>query len=183
MIDDFSYFNKVSSLTSNDVNSMPMWAHYTNNHAGFCVSYDMKSNVELSSNTFPIQYTDQRIDITSLMDKQVQKIIQEINTQTEKGKKQVVINDLSIIYMALLFVNIKHISWSYEREFRCTVSRNAKGMPYISAVPKEIYIGMNCPQTYVDKIIKIANTLQIPIYRMQFDEFNEEFNLSAKKIN
>lgn len=47
---------------------MPMWAHYANNHAGFCVSYDMKENKQLSGCTFPVQYTNQRIDITSLMD-------------------------------------------------------------------------------------------------------------------
>lgn len=55
-------------------------------------------------------------------------------------------------------------------------------MPYISAIPKEIYVGMKCPSTYVDKLVKIANTLQIPIYKMKFNEFDEEFNLSYEKI-
>lgn len=182
LIDDFSYFTKVSSFTSNDVNSMPMWAHYANNHKGFCVSYDMKNNFDLYSYTFPVQYTDQRIDITSLMDKQVQKIIQEIHIQAAQGKKQILINDLSLIYLVSYFCNIKHISWSYEKEFRCTAAANAKGMPYMPATPKEIYIGMKCPPTYVDKLVKIANTLQIPIYKMKFNEFDEEFNLSYEKI-
>ena len=84
IIDDFTRFSKVTSLTSNGVNSMPMWAHYANNHNGFCVSYDMKNNVQLSGCTFPVQYTDERIDITSLMDKQIQKIIQEINISRKK---------------------------------------------------------------------------------------------------
>lgn len=182
IIDDFTRFSKVTSLTSNGVNSMPMWAHYANNHNGFCVSYDMKNNVQLSGCTFPVQYTDERIDITSLMDKQIQKIIQEINIQTVQGKKQILMNDLSMIYLTSYFCNIKHISWSYEKEFRCSVASNAKGMPYISATPKEIYVGMKCPETYVDKLVKIANTLQIPIYKMKFNEFDEEFNLSYEKI-
>lgn len=182
IIDDFTRFSKVTSLTSNGVNSMPMWAHYANNHNGFCVSYDMKSNLQLSGCTFPVQYTDERIDITSLMDKQMQKIIQEINIQTTQGKKQILMNDLSMIYLTSYFCNIKHISWSYEKEFRCSVASNAKGMPYMPATPKEIYIGMKCPPTYVDKLVKIANTLQIPIYKMKFNEFDEEFNLSYEKI-
>ena len=182
LIDDFTSFSKVTSLTSNGVNSMPMWAHYANNHNGFCVSYDMKNNVQLSGCTFPVQYTDERIDITSLMDKQIQKIIQEINIQTVQGKKQILMNDLSMIYLTSYFCNIKHISWSYEKEFRCSVASNAKGMPYISATPKEIYVGVKCPETYVDKLVKIANTLQIPIYKMKFNEFDEEFNLSYEKI-
>ncbi|WP_028829430.1 DUF2971 domain-containing protein [Proteocatella sphenisci] len=57
LIDDFSSFSKVSALTSNSENSMPMWAHYANNHTGYCVSYDMKLNNQLSGCTFPVQYT------------------------------------------------------------------------------------------------------------------------------
>lgn len=182
LINDFSNFNKVSSLTANGVNSMPMWAHYTNNHTGFCISYDMKSNVQLASCTFPVQYTNERIDITSFMDNQVKQMLQEKDRQLAKGKKQILLNDLSLIYLSLYFCNIKHISWSYEREFRCTVGTSAKGMPYISAVPKEIYIGMNCKPTYVDRLIKIANTLQIPAYKMKFDELDEEFKLNMHKM-
>ncbi|ENJ9653668.1 DUF2971 domain-containing protein [Clostridium botulinum] len=182
LIDDFSAFTKVSSLTSNNVNSMPMWAHYANNHAGFCVSYDMELNTELSSCTFPIQYTAERIDITSIMDKQVQKIVQEIGKQSQQGKKEILLDDLSLIYMTTYFCNIKHISWSYEREFRCTTGANAKGMPYVSATPKEIYIGKNCKPTYIDRIIKIAKELQVPVFQMIFDDLTSEFNLVARRI-
>ena len=182
LIDDFSSFSKVSSLTSNQVNSMPMWAHYANNHTGFCVSYNMKSNVQLSGCTFPVQYTDQRIDITSLMDQQVNIMIREIKTQSAEGKKQILLDDLSLIFMLSFFWNLKHLSWSYENEFRCTTGASAKGMPYISAKPKEIYIGMNCKPVYIDRIIKIANTLCIPVYKMIFDELTPEFNLISKRL-
>ena len=59
---------------------------------------------------------------------------------------------------------------------------NAKGMPYASAIPKEIYIGMNCLPSYKDRIIKIGSELQIPVYQMIFDEFNSDFNLLPKEI-
>ena len=55
-------------------------------------------------------------------------------------------------------------------------------MPYVSAVPKEIYIGMNCMLTYTDRIIKIANALQIPVYKMIFDELRSDFNLIPKRL-
>ena len=182
LIDDFSVFSKVSSLTSNNVNSMPMWAHYANNHTGFCVSYDMELNTELSSCTFPIQYTDERIDITSIMDRQAQQMVQEFEKQSKQGKKKILLDDLSLIYMTTYFCNIKHISWSYENEFRCTTAANAPGMPYILATPKEIYIGKNCTNTYVDRIIKIAKELQVPVYQMAFDDLNSEFNLVPRRI-
>lgn len=182
LIDDFSSFSKVSALTSNHVNSMPMWAHYANNHAGFCVSYDMKMNVQLSSCTFPVQYTNQRIDITSLMAKQVENMIRAIEIQSAEGKKQILLDDLSLVFLSSFFCNIKHISWSYENEFRCTTGAMADGMPYVSAVPKEIYIGMNCTPTYTDRIIKIANVLQIPVYKMIFDELSTDFNLIPRRF-
>lgn len=182
LIDDFSSFSKITALTSNQVNSMPMWAHYANNHNGFCISYDMKVNTQLSSCTFPVQYTDERIDITSLMHEQAQKIIQAIDAQSVEGRTEILLDDLSIVYLMSFFSNIKHISWSYENEYRCSTGAIAEGMPYIYAVPKEIFIGMNCFPTYIDKIIKIGNELQVPIYQMKFDEFSSNFNLIPKEI-
>ncbi|MBI6874647.1 DUF2971 domain-containing protein [Clostridium aciditolerans] len=66
IIDDFSSYVRLSSFTSNGVNSMPMWAHYSNNHQGYCVMYNTKlrENINLLSNLFPVQYIEQRIDIT-----------------------------------------------------------------------------------------------------------------------
>ncbi|SFM12972.1 hypothetical protein SAMN02983006_02868 [Halanaerobium salsuginis] len=55
-------------------------------------------------------------------------------------------------------------------------------MPYVSAAPKEIYIGMNCMSSYTDRIIKIANALEIPVYKMIFDELSSNFNLIFKKL-
>ena len=67
LIDNFTAYIKATSLTSNGIQSMPMWAHYSNNHAGYCVSYVMIANLGLSSCTFPVQYTNDRLDVTSLM--------------------------------------------------------------------------------------------------------------------
>lgn len=157
-----------------------MWAHYSNNHTGFCVSYDMKLNVALSSCTFPVQYCNQRIDVTSLMEQQAKMLISEIEKQSTLGNKQILINDLSIIYMTSLFCNLKHSSWSYENEFRCTTGAMAKGMPYIKASPKEIFIGMNCCPKYSNQLAEIATALNIPIHRMAFDECSSQFGLSLK---
>lgn len=182
LIDDFSSFSKVSALTSNQVNSMPMWAHYANNHAGFCVSYDMKMNTQLSACTFPVQYTNERVDITSLMVEQVERMIQDIKVQSAEGKNRILLDDLSLAFMSSFFCNLKHSSWSYENEFRCTAGAIAEGMPYMSAVPKEIYIGIKCMPTYKDRIVKISNILQIPVYEMVFDELSSDFNLLPKRI-
>ena len=183
LIDDFTRFHKATSLTENDVNCMPMWAHYSNNHRGFCVAYDMKDpdNLPLSSCTFPVQYTDQRLDITSFMKEHAQMISSEVDRQEAEGKKEIVIDALSMIYLAQLLCNIKHISWQYEKEFRCTMSAIAKGMPYVVAKPKAIYIGMNCRPDHVARLKQIANTLHIPAYKMVFDECAAMFDLAISE--
>jgi len=184
LTDDFTSFVKIAALTANNVNSMPMWAHYSNNHRGFCLSYDMKDkrNVKLSGCTFPVQYTDKRIDVTDLMDNQVREMIAEIEKQIAEGKKVIQFDDLSLIFMASFFCNIKHQTWSYEKEYRCTAGATAKSMPFFPASPKEIHIGMNCPQTYVEKLVRIANELQIPAFRMVFNELDTDFNLSLENM-
>ncbi|MDD4760864.1 MAG: DUF2971 domain-containing protein [Bacteroidaceae bacterium] len=184
LIDDFASFIKIAALTANNVNSMPMWAHYSNNHRGFCLSYDLKDkrNVQLSGCTFPVQYTNKRIDVTELISNQVRKMISEIDKQVAEGKKVIQFDDLSLIFMESFFCNIKHETWSYEKEYRCIVGATAKGMPFLPASPQEIYIGMNCSQTYVDKLIRIADELQIPAFRMIFNEYDNDFNLSLENV-
>jgi len=182
LIDDFTDFTKLTSLTSNRISSMPMWAHYANNHMGFCVSYDMSENTTLRGCTFPVQYTDERVDITSLMDTQVQMILYEKEKQIAEGKREILLNDLSLIFVTILLNNIKHSSWSYENEFRCTMGFNAEGMPYTPAVPKEIFIGMKCTPTYEERIVKIAKKLKTPVYKMKFDELSSDYNLIPERI-
>lgn len=182
MIDDFNDFIKGTCLTANGVQSMPMWAHYSGNHSGFCVSYDMDSNVNLKGNTFPVQYTDERLDITRLMRKQALYTCNEIERQGALGRNEIVLDDLMLILMALLMCNVKHTSWSYEREFRCTTGAIAPGMPFIDAKPKEIYIGMHCDPKHAHRLKEIGDSWNIPVYKMVFDEYSETYCLVAKEL-
>lgn len=180
LIDDFTAYVRGTSLTANGVNVMPMWAHYAGNHTGFCVSYDMRCNTSLSGCTFPVQYTDQRLDVTSLMASQTAMLMNELEKQSQIGHKEIIISDLTTVYMPLLLFNIKHSSWSYEKEFRCTTGSTAKGMPYLDAIPKEIYIGISCSAENIREIEKVADYLGIPAHRMGFDEYASTFQLSIK---
>lgn len=179
IIDDFTSFNRGTALTENNTSCMPMWAHYSNNHQGFCVAYDMKNpaNTTLAGCTFPIQYTDERLDITSFMKKYFRKLSLEVDRQVSRGIKQIPINDLSLVYVAQFLCNIKHSTWSYEKEFRCTAGAQAKGMPYIDAVPKAIYIGLHCKEANRKKLVEISRSLLIPVYQMRFNELSERYCL------
>ena len=184
IIDDFTEFNRGTALTENGTSCMPMWAHYSNNHQGFCVAYDMKNpaNTALTACTFPIQYTEDRFDITSFMKEYVSMVSSEVDRQSAQGVKKILIHDLSLIYVSQFLCNIKHSTWSYEKEFRCTNGANAKGMPYINAIPKAIYIGMNCNEKNKERLVEIARTLSIPVYQMRLEELSEKFTLEAVLI-
>lgn len=86
MIDDFTVFVRGTCFTTNGVQSMPMWAHYANNHKGFCVSYNVKEDLELRSSIFPIQYTDERLDVTSLIRKHAESICNKIDENVRRGE-------------------------------------------------------------------------------------------------
>ena len=66
---------------------MTMWAHYSNNHQGLCVSYDMtvKENILLKGCTFPIQYVDKRIDFNCSLNNATQ---QMLYTKEQFGKEK-----------------------------------------------------------------------------------------------
>lgn len=178
LIDDFTTYIKSASLTANDVQSMPMWAHYAGNHTGFCISYNMKNNLELSSCTFPVQYSEERLDITGFMKKYAEMLIEEMSRQASVGNKQIVIEDLSIVYITLLLSNIKHASWNYEKEYRCTIASNSPGAPYVAANPKEIFVGLKCSDKNAMKLQEIGDKLGVPVRRMEFDEISPSYKLS-----
>ena len=105
------------------------------------------------------------------------KLSSEVDRRVAEGVKKIPINDLSLIYVAEFLCNIKHSTWSYEKEFRCTAGAQAKGMPYIDAIPKAIYVGMKCKKQNRNKLVEIAKILSIPIYQMRLDELSERYCL------
>ena len=88
---------------------MPMWAHYANNHMGFCVSYDTQKNLTLKSNTFPIQYTEERLDITQFMDQYIQYMSERKRYSENNGLRKIELNDLSIVfYLGIWYHQTRH---------------------------------------------------------------------------
>lgn len=177
LIDDFSEFVRVSCFTGNGVQSMPMWAHYANNHKGFCVAYDVKDSMDLKSCLFHVQYTNQRLDITTEMVRQVQKLVKSIDETHQKGNLVTMLEDKTLIYLPQLLYNIKHSSWSYEKEYRCIIASTANGMPFIDAKPKAIYIGRDCSDKNADCLFDIADEHEAKIYKMCFDDCVDSYEL------
>lgn len=184
IIDDFSSYVRSASLSSNDYNCMPMWAHYANNHNGYCVSYNMKDikNNNLYACTFPVQYTNDRVNITNEIYKFTKETCELIDENMKKGVKNTVLTDIRIPLLISFLGNIKHVSWCYEKEFRCSVGVSQNNDIYIDAVPSEIYIGLKCKKEYRNELIDIAKQYKIPVYEMLYVEEIPQFMLKSIEI-
>lgn len=93
---------------SEELYSMPMWAHYDRNHTGFCIEHYFSSldyNNDLTKYLFPIGYDTRRYNITNQF--------------------KMALSDKYDMRIKLLFflMNLKHISWSYEKEWRIINTR------------------------------------------------------------
>lgn len=178
-IDDFTTFIKGAAFTENDTSCMPMWAHYSNNHQGYCVAYDMNNpdNQNIRSCTFKIQYTDQRLDITSFMREYANTLSSAVDRFISYGIKRIPLTDRSIVYIAQFLFNVKQSTWSYEKEYRCSMGTLNTKMPFVNAIPKAIYIGLNCSEKNRKELINIAKEQSIPIYQMKFNELSENYKL------
>jgi hypothetical protein len=182
--DEIMFSSRAASLTAAGYNSMPMWAHYANNHQGFCVAYDMKEedNKELAVCILPIQYTDRRIEITDIMVKHIDFVLKEKQRQMSQGRKRIIIDDLMIAYTTVFLQNIKQSSWQYEKEFRCSAGRTSIGMPFMKAMPTGIYVGEKCSSVHVERLCNIASDLGVPIYKLEFKDINNSYQLEPKKM-
>lgn len=180
IIDDFSDFVRIASFTEESINCMPMWAHYSNNHTGFCIEYDTNQNKHLKECLFPVQYTNKRIDITDIIDETTKEIVESVEENIKKNIKVTKINNLTMIWMSIYFSCIKHKSWSYEKEIRCIVSKTSTS--YMDAKPSAIYMGINCNDFRKKELFDIAYEFDIPLYQLTFNEKSYNYDLSLNKI-
>jgi hypothetical protein len=184
LIDDFSAYTRLTSFTSVGTNSMPMWAHYSNNHSGYCVEYNtkQKDNLRLTASLFPVQYTDERIDITPIMDSVMAELDQLIQKVKQNKSKEIVSNNLILVWISIYYSCLKHSSWNYEKEFRHVTSAFSRGVPYLDVVPSAIYVGSKCSDLNKRELLMIARRLNIPIYQMFLDEYSLNYELTSKLI-
>lgn len=96
------------------------------------------------------------------------------------------VNDIdsqeTLIYLTQLLYNLKHTSWSYEKEYRCIIASNAEGMPFIDAKPKAIYIGRDCSAKNADCLFDIADEHEAKIYKMDFNDYLNNYELVYKEF-
>jgi hypothetical protein len=170
-----------------------IWAHYADNHKGFCVEYDVSPLKELISfsleayefhkdqskymderikvlilgGLFPVIYTANRVNIPKTKLNKIK--FDEINGPQHNSDID------SILYKTFI---VKSAKWNYEKEWRlildgdvCNYYNNKIPFPYI----KRIFLGCKMNIQTIDTMIEIAEELGVEVFMMEMD--NKKFIL------
>lgn len=146
---DFSDYG-ITCLSSNNMDYLPMWAYYTNNHKGFCVEYEVIKKDCIHE----VLYEPERIKVASLILQSGDAII---SGQVEKA------NFYSNLFLQNLFIKAK--SWEHEKEYRIVypLDENSKGMNVpihrLGMRTSRIVAGINCSEDNKKKLNEISNSL------------------------
>jgi hypothetical protein len=146
------------SLTKN---SLLLWSHYSNEHKGICIEYDLIDDESIRAFMQPVIYSDK---------------VHQIDLFEEYTLMQMIGSSL-----------IKSTDWEYEQEWRLTIFKQKDNFPQKMATPKPIaiYLGTRFYSNNEElkhKLFDIANECKIPVYQMQ--KHPNEFKLiEAAKVN
>ena len=169
------------SCFSKDLNSMPMWAHYANNHKGYCIKY----SVIKPQSIFPVMYEPDRVKSAVIPTN----IINGINEGYANFEMPSIKTFKNLIYLYMSFL-CKHNMWKYENEYRLLyINEDLKSSKGNSIELSEagikieaIYIGYDCDEIYRNELVRIGKSIGCEVYKMNFDEYGEEFKLIPEKI-
>lgn len=140
----------ICSLCENG-HSLPMWAHYGDDHKGFAMEYDfsvLPAEHSVRESLWPVLYDDKMYDVTPQI----------------FGRKVEEFNPLFLIGGALQ----KSRDWQYEKEWRIVLPVGAETSAANVSVPTPValYLGALIDSTNERKLIDLARLKNVPVYRM-----------------
>ena len=143
---------QICSFSSSNL-SIVMWSHYSANHTGFCIEYDLSDllfNDPRILGLFPVIYTNALFDATDYF---------------KSGLKGGTFNNFYPILAAMH----KSPEWEYEKEWRFILPMGSEepmgNMPM--PTPRAIYLGTRITTENTNKLVKIASSKNIKVYQMQ----------------
>ena len=145
--------------------SLLMWAHYANNHRGFCVEYELLEICkQLKFTPIPVIYSNEKNIVRSLFPQQL-----------EESVTRLVVDSLTT----------KSTDWSYEKEWRIVRDNNACGdawdeenhgavLPMIK--PTSIILGCEVTDSFQQKMQEHCKENKINLYKMKKDNYYYKLN-------
>lgn len=162
----------LASFTSN-MNSLPMWAHYANNHAGYCVQY----KVDRKENVHKVTYLSKRYPVANTIEKFVIYGCMQSDEAAlpERREKAEIEFQRCLALIREMYIS-KHISWSYENEFRLfedalpgKLGRNISAAS-VGLTPTEVYCGVNCSDKHIKRIQSISEKTGLLFHRCKLSK-------------
>jgi hypothetical protein len=153
---------KVCSFSERN-DSMLMWAHYADNHRGFCIEYDIKSVSDINDPRrrflFPVVYSENLFDAT----------------EHYYGKEDIKKNKLYIVRAAL----IKAKDWYYENEWRLVFLKASDPTKTTQNMgnSKAVYLGSEMCSSDQEILVDICRDKGVPVYKMQ--HHHSKFSMKA----
>ena len=143
---------KICSLCQR-IDSLLMWSHYTRNHQGFAMEYDftrLPQQSPVARLLWPVIYDEKIYDASHVF--------------VRKSPDDPV-NNLFAVGAAIH----KGLDWQYEQEWRIVVPDGENEPPQNIPVPKPIavYLGAAIEPETAEKVIGIADSKGIPVFKMQ----------------
>ena len=163
----------LASFTSNMSNNLPMWAHYANNHAGFCVKYE----VDKIANVHRVLYMSKRHPTANGITKFVgYGCMQNDVTVSPEKRANAKVEFQKCLALIQEMYTIKHASWEYENEFRlfCNAQPGKRGKNISAAsvglTPTDVYCGVNCSEKHIKKIQSISEKTGLHFHRCKLSQ-------------
>ncbi len=155
---------------------MPLWAHYAQDHRGYCLQYEVIDNHYI----YPVIYQSKR----HLANETLSCFLKDIqNHDYEKDS----VERFLVIWSSFM---IKHTVWQYEKEYRVLKyemqkpPRSESGR-YVTEEElglrlKAVYIGEKC--SCRKELMEVGLKRGCEVYQMGFNPFQEEFKLTPQKV-
>lgn len=171
-----NFNNKVGVFCLTDkYDAQLMWAHYANNHAGFCVEYDF---------TKPMN---------SIFYMMAQNMLFPVSYAFERPSLHKIYHDGNFKEKYLFSLLCKDSVWRYENEWRILgifSNKEDEQRKLIVPKPTKLILGSAYKNAYFSKdkkakhyrshlnrIVQIAEDKNIPIYKMQVSEGSYDLNM------
>ncbi len=173
----------ICSLTKSMDESLPMWAHYANNHKGFCLGFEVIEPISI----FPVLYESGRsIGDAVLSSYMSSKIYYDFSNDVSVLNNPNVEFWFNLIFHSLC---VKDKSWKYENEYRSFYTSDTKKrrgalikFNDIGLKLKDIYLGINMDEKYRGELIEMSVKKNLNLYQMYVNTETDEFKLDYRKL-
>jgi Protein of unknown function (DUF2971) len=148
-------------------NSLLMWSHYSVNHTGFCIEYNLEvldASHPFRHHLYPVVYSNKLYGLRLYAEKLVALNRQEFTPM-----------------LPLLAMLHKFDGWQYEEEWRMIFEQGTEVDDQPAPIPSRIFLGSKMDTTKCEELLAICQQKSIPVLQMRLAD--DRFELLPVPFN